>query len=193
MPYTPEHKLLSRNRILVSAFELFTQRGYESVTIDDIMENCAMTRGGFYAHFKCKSELYREAIAHAFSKSKLSESQYSHHSEKERLTDILNGYLSLEHVQGINPCPLAFLASDIALRDKATRKVFSDAFNQVNQLVFKYASTFLRLSQEDVMPLTAMVVGTVALARTMDNPKKIETMLAATRNQVDNILGITLE
>ncbi|MCG8312693.1 MAG: TetR/AcrR family transcriptional regulator [Pseudomonadales bacterium] len=192
MPNSPKQKRTSRRKILTSAYTLFSGRGYDSVSIDEVMTNCGMTRGGFYAHFTNKAELYREAISFAFESSKLSASQYSCASERTRLLDILNGYLSLEHVSGENPCPFAFLATDIALRDKATRKVFSDAYALVNKQVHRYAKTFCDVSEEEVAALTAMTIGTVALARGMHSRKQMKELLNGCRKQAGHLLGLTL-
>ena len=64
MRYAPQHKRRTRQRILESARRLFETRGYASVSIDELMRECDLTRGGFYAHFASKAALYREATGH---------------------------------------------------------------------------------------------------------------------------------
>ena len=73
MPYTKEHKQKSREQILDSASRLFAQRGYEAVSIDDLMKDAGLTRGGFYNHFKNKPDVYAEAIIHAALKSPIAQ------------------------------------------------------------------------------------------------------------------------
>lgn len=51
MPLSQEHKKRSRKKILDSSIELFTARGFNNVSIDEVMNNARMTRGAFYAHF----------------------------------------------------------------------------------------------------------------------------------------------
>ena len=62
MPYSPKHKRESREKILESARRLFNNKGFSEVSIDEIMENAGLTRGGFYRHFRDKDELYAEAV-----------------------------------------------------------------------------------------------------------------------------------
>ena len=62
MPYSKEHKAKSRERILQSAYQLFATRGFNQVTIDEVMQDCSLTRGAFYAHFISKSDLYSEVF-----------------------------------------------------------------------------------------------------------------------------------
>jgi TetR/AcrR family transcriptional regulator, transcriptional repressor for nem operon len=62
MPYTAEHKARTRARIIEKARVMFNRRGFEQVSIDDIMREAGRTRGGFYNHFASKDELYSEAV-----------------------------------------------------------------------------------------------------------------------------------
>ena len=68
MPYTAEHKQQTRERIVESARRLFNRRGFDEVSIDQIMSQAGLTRGGFYNHFQTKEELYCEALS-AFARS----------------------------------------------------------------------------------------------------------------------------
>ena len=69
MRYSRGHKHSTRQRILTSAARLFVSRGFEATSIDDIMRGCGLTRGGFYAHFKSKGDLYREAMAYSVARA----------------------------------------------------------------------------------------------------------------------------
>jgi AcrR family transcriptional regulator len=62
MPYTPAHKARTRERILDSARRLFMRSGYERVTIEAVMADAGLTRGGFYNHFAGKAELFAAAV-----------------------------------------------------------------------------------------------------------------------------------
>ena len=64
MPYKPEHKQATRKRIVESARVLFNRSGVADVSIDQIMSDAGLTRGGFYHHFKNKEELFAEAVTH---------------------------------------------------------------------------------------------------------------------------------
>jgi TetR/AcrR family transcriptional regulator, transcriptional repressor for nem operon len=58
MPYPPGHRDEVREKIIHSARKLFNQFGFDNVSVDRIMADAGLTRGGFYAYFKSKSELY---------------------------------------------------------------------------------------------------------------------------------------
>jgi AcrR family transcriptional regulator len=62
MPYSTNHKAKSRERILKSAIELFSHKGFEKVSIGQIMKLAKMTHGAFYAHFSSKEALYHASV-----------------------------------------------------------------------------------------------------------------------------------
>ncbi len=45
MPYSPEHKRDTREKIVESARRLFNRKGFSEVSIDEVMENACLTRG----------------------------------------------------------------------------------------------------------------------------------------------------
>ncbi len=61
MPYPSDHKQKTRQRIVEAARVMFNRHGYDQVSIDEIMAEAQLTRGGFYAHFRSKEELFAEA------------------------------------------------------------------------------------------------------------------------------------
>src|SRR3569833_2752283 len=62
MPYRPDHKQQTRGRIVQAARKLFNLRGFEAVSIDEVMSEAGLRRGGFYKHFASKDKLYQEAV-----------------------------------------------------------------------------------------------------------------------------------
>ena len=52
----------SRERILSNAEAIILQKGFAGTSIDDILERSAITKGGFFYHFKGKSELAKALV-----------------------------------------------------------------------------------------------------------------------------------
>jgi TetR/AcrR family transcriptional repressor of nem operon len=52
----PSH-LQTRERIIRAAMDLFRKRGFHNTSLVQILERAAITKGGFYFHFKSKEEL----------------------------------------------------------------------------------------------------------------------------------------
>jgi TetR/AcrR family transcriptional regulator, transcriptional repressor for nem operon len=62
VPYSKQHRDRTRQKILASACRLFSAKGYAAASIDEVMREAGLTRGGFYYHFSSKRQLYSEAI-----------------------------------------------------------------------------------------------------------------------------------
>lgn len=56
----------TRQEILRTAFGLFNTRGYEAVSVSDLMAATGLKKGGIYNHFNSKDEIASEAFAYAF-------------------------------------------------------------------------------------------------------------------------------
>jgi AcrR family transcriptional regulator len=53
----------TRKKIQEASLLLFEQYGYDNVSIDQICEACGISKGGFYHHFKSKSELFLQGVS----------------------------------------------------------------------------------------------------------------------------------
>ena len=49
MPYPAGHREQVRQRIVESARRLFNRHGFDGVSVDSIMAQAGLTRGGFYS------------------------------------------------------------------------------------------------------------------------------------------------
>lgn len=52
-----EKSMLSKEKILNAAGEVFAQKGFDAATMQDIMEKCGLSKGAIYHHFKSKEEI----------------------------------------------------------------------------------------------------------------------------------------
>jgi AcrR family transcriptional regulator len=51
-----ERAQLTRQKLVDAALELFFERGYDNVTVDDICGKAGVSKGAFYGHFKSKDQ-----------------------------------------------------------------------------------------------------------------------------------------
>lgn len=189
MPYTKEHKKTTRRRILESAFRLFTIKGFDGVTVNGVMNDCGLTRGAFYAHFNSKAVLYRESLEFAANGTKLAELKPDGTTDKAWLCLLLDGYLSLEHVRGEYPCPLAFLATDIVMQNEETRATYAKVYDGMNKAILEYATSYVDCDEDDILSVTAMLIGSVAIARTIRCENSVTKLLQACRREAGLKLG----
>lgn len=54
---------LTRQKILKAALDLFSVKGYERTTFEDIAARIRLSKGAIYWHFKSKTELFAEMVA----------------------------------------------------------------------------------------------------------------------------------
>ena len=62
MKVSREQVAANRVRTLAAASRLFRLRGFEDVTVADVMKEAGLTHGAFYGHFPSKEALIAEAI-----------------------------------------------------------------------------------------------------------------------------------
>lgn len=169
MPWPNDHSAESRDRILLSAERLFTEKGFDQVSIDQVMREAGMTRGAFYSHFDSKRELYAEAIRSAARRMAC--------DHPPKVDDLIRRYLSPEHLaQESGSCPLAFLVSDIGQRDQQVRESYTRIFTALAARV-----SALPDAAPDAAALRAvvMMVGGVAVARALSDPALATQVLEA--------------
>jgi TetR/AcrR family transcriptional regulator len=51
-------------RILQDGWELFQQKGYRGVSVDELCERCQITKPTLYYYFKDKEDLFIEVLLH---------------------------------------------------------------------------------------------------------------------------------
>lgn len=192
MPLSTEHKQRSREKILKSAAKLFTNQGFDNTSIDQIMSDANMTRGAFYAHFSSKSDLYKNAILNAALNSNLVQKKPDNINEQSWLNTLLDGYLSMEHVNLNNaPCPLAFMATDVAVREPAVRATYTRVYKNMNKMISSYAKSYSSCDESKILAITAMIIGGVAVGRALNDNDTTEKLLESCKTVTQMLLDGT--
>lgn len=190
MPYSAEHKQQSRQKILQSAVRYFSRQGFENTSIDEVMADAQMTRGAFYAHFNSKSELYQHAILASAMNSKLVKKKPDNIDDQTWVKILVKGYLSIEHVrQKSGACPLAFLVTDVAVREPEVRHTYTQVFEGMNKLISRAISRFSDSSEKEVFAAMAMMIGGVAIGRSLDNKATLNKLLTSCESAVLKLLN----
>jgi len=191
MPYTAEHKERTRARIVESARKLFNRYGFEQVSIETIMSEAGLTRGGFYNHFGSKDELYSAAVASFTNCNPFREEvdTSAGADSRELARQLLNLYLSdrvLDDVE--NHCPLYALPGDVARAGLSPQRAYTDLIRSLTRL-YEHALQDFSDGQQRAQAIVALCVGGMVLARTTDDHALRGTLLAATRQQAMALLG----
>jgi AcrR family transcriptional regulator len=182
MPYTPEHKRKTRQAILESARRLFNKRGFSEVSIEDVMENAGLTRGGFYRHFKDKDELYAEAVRWFLCSDAPKPWQRkpspARAASKPRGQRVVDSYFSRDHFDDRETCcPLIALPSDVMRGSDVVKRAYRDVLEKLLQ-IFE-ADLHGPRRRERALALVAMCVGGVIAAKCVDDPTLAEDLRRA--------------
>jgi AcrR family transcriptional regulator len=111
-----------RSELLDSAQKLFLKQGYERTTINDVIEDAGVSKGGFYHHFKAKEDLL-EALTARLAQESI-----------ERFSDVL-GTPGLDGLARLN----AFFARGRKIKAKDASSLaatFHPLLNSENTLLY---------------------------------------------------------
>jgi TetR/AcrR family transcriptional repressor of nem operon len=191
MPYTAEHKAETRTRIIKSARRLFNRNGFADVTIDEIMDDAGLTRGGFYKHFAAKEDLYEVAVMQFICNELPEEWQRKHIDPTARgkalARMIVEAYLSDDHYQDRDAsCPMIALPSDVARGNGAVKGAFRQVLEMMVQVFEENAPRGAagKGRREGALAIAATVVGGMVLARALDDEALGDQIRTAARHEI---------
>ena len=164
----------NKKTILEAAGQLFRERGFEAVTVTDVMKAAGLTHGGFYGYFKSKEDLIAQTLAEL-------------QGETEPLTmdlaSVARRYLTPEHRDDFgHGCPLAALASDVSRQPGAARSEMTGALKRQFARFGKIApGTDEHEKRRAAIGSSAAMIGALILARMTDDPDLSTEILDETR------------
>ena len=191
MPYTAEHKARTRARIVDSARVLFNRRGFDQVSIDEIMSECGLTRGGFYNHFASKEALYAEAIdsfaaCNPFAvETRRAGGWPSPRHAARRLAELYLSDAALDDVD--QHCPLIALPSDAARAGLEPREAYTTIVRRMLG-VFRAAFGDDPDGAAKAQVIVNLCVGAMVIARTTTDPELRRSLRAAALEQALRLL-----
>lgn len=167
------------------AARLFKERGFDGVSVTDLMAAAGLTHGGFYGHFSSKDALAAIACEHAFAQSvqrRASPLPAVQPPGQER-TALLARYLSTAHRDHPGKgCPATALAADVGRQPRhAPARSAYVAGLKAMALDFDLLSSAGDAEQRrrDALVGLATLVGALTLARaTSDDPLSAEILAA---------------
>jgi len=184
MPYSPARKHQTREKILESARRLFNTKGYSEVSIEEVMEHAGLTHGGFYRHFRDKSELYAEAVRWFLCPDapKPWQRKAGASGPKPRSHRVVDAYFSQDHFNDRESCcPLVAQTSDVARGSDMMKSAYREV---LEQLVDIFRSDLAEPEkQERALAMVALCVGGVIVARCVDDPVLAENLRRAAHRQ----------
>lgn len=188
MPLSKQHKLRSRERIIREAGKLFRAKGFRGVSIDTIMSAAKMTRGGFYAHFSSKADLFAEVIRSDHDLLEKLEARVAEDSNEldSQARRILQDYLAPEHFAKIaHNCTLAALSADVLKAGDQSRQAFNEALQRFYEQLLPEPGGG---TSNSPWPTIAMTIGAMSIARVMVDPVARDELLKDCQLALENTL-----
>jgi len=175
MRYPAKETAAKHERIVREASRLFRERGFENVTVGEVMRAAGLTHGAFYAHFGSKQELEEAAVAYGQRVS--ADRARSYGATKRGRRTFADRYLSLRHRD--NPgdgCTMAALAQEVARSTPELKAAFEKGFEEILSAQGG--------DRKEAIFQTAALLGGIALARAVQNPRLSDQILEIVRQKV---------
>ncbi len=172
----------SHERIVSAAARAIRRSGYAGTGVADIMKEAGLTHGAFYAHFASRDAMLIEAADQAGAESiARAREAVAAAPAKRSLEFLIHSYLSQDHLKDIEcGCPVAALGSEIPRQSPEVRRVATSRINEMIGLIAReFQDAGAAEAREQSLVTVAAMVGTLILARAVDDPALSEEFCAA--------------
>jgi len=169
MAHSHGRKERTRARVLTAAARLFAAHGFEATSIEAVMRECGLTRGGFYAHFRSKAHLYEEA-------SRTMSPGADAGTRHDWLEDL---FAACTH--GVSATAWAALSADVASASPTVRKQYQQA---LQALLAKLESlpTPSQPGRDAGLARLSMIIGALSISASIDDTRLRNALVGACRS-----------
>jgi TetR/AcrR family transcriptional regulator, transcriptional repressor for nem operon len=175
MRYPAEETAAKHERIVKEASRLFRERGFENVSVSEVMKAAGLTHGAFYAHFGSKQELQEAAVSYGQALS--AGRARSNGATKKGRQAYADRYLSSRHRD--NPgdgCTMAALGQEIARSAPEVKAAFEGGLEEILSAGGG--------ERKEAIFQTAALIGGVVLARAVKSEQFSDEILKAVRQKI---------
>lgn len=171
----------NRARVLRLAARRFRERGFQGVSVADVMQEAGLTHGGFYKQFASKDALIAEACALGLRENLEAYRQLATSKGRRAVRSIAHGMLSADHRDvSAEGCVMAALGPDVSRADPPTRREVTEGIKHIlDELAESVPGRSRKRRREQALAAYAMIVGAILLARAVDEEKLSEEILTA--------------
>jgi TetR/AcrR family transcriptional regulator, transcriptional repressor for nem operon len=178
MKVSREQMAENRRRILDAASRLFRDKGFDAVSVAEVMKAAGLTHGGFYGHFSSKDDLIAQTLAHVLAADS---------GGGGDLRAYVDAYLAPRHRDNAaGGCPTAGLAAAIRHQSPAARSALTEGLrSQLDRIGKALPELDPTDRRRAAIGSWAAMVGAVILARAIDDPALSDEILEETRDWID--------
>ena len=184
MRYSAQHKAKTHERVLKKAAEQMRRHGVQGTGIASLMGKVGLTHGGFYAHFPDKNALIAEATGPMLEEGVamvIAAAEAAPAGRKIRA--IVNTYLSREHRDSPQSCPVSGLAGEMARLPESVRSAYTRAFEDRLKLIARFfPGASERERQDKARLMMSGMAGTMMIAKTITDRDASDRFLEQARD-----------
>lgn len=181
-------KEASHERIVQAAARAIRRSGYDGTGVADIMKEAGLTHGAFYAHFESREAMLAEAADRAGAESNAYAAQViASVPPTQALQALMRTYLSKEHLAAIETgCPISALGSEMPRQSPEVRQAATRRIKEMIDLVARQSPDWGQpAAHERALVSVATMVGTLILARAVDDPALSDALCSAALKRLD--------
>lgn len=185
----PSRKEVTHERIVGAAARATRRSGYDGTGVADLMKEVGLTHGGFYAHFASREAMLAEAADRAGAESVATLTRIAAAAPpQEALRSMIRAYLAKDHVDGVETgCPMAALGSEMPRQAPKVRRAATRRIKEVIDVVTRHLpDRGGPRVYEQALVTVATMVGTLVLARAVDDAKLSEALRKASLKHFDS-------
>ncbi|GAA3524908.1 TetR/AcrR family transcriptional regulator [Aeromicrobium panaciterrae] len=185
--YGKEHKEATRQRIIETAGRRLKQDGIDGSGIATLMADAQLTNGAFYAHFTSKEDLVASVVSHELEAQAASFTALA--PGRAGLEDFVREYLSPQHRDSRNlGCPSAALLDELGRCTNTTKHAYTSGARVIlDEIASRLVPEDPTSARGTTLGLYTMMIGTLQLARALDDPKLADQVL---KQGIENALEL---
>ena len=185
--HSPSRKEMTHTRIVETAARAIRRSGYDGTGVADIMKEAGLTHGGFYAHFSSRDAMLAEAADRAGEETlAIAKKVLAETPEDQALQALMHVYLSNEHMTNIEKgCSLVALGSEMPRQASEVRKASTCRVKEMVALIKSRLPDDESEANEKALVMFSTMVGTLLLARAVDDPELSEAFRQAALKHYD--------
>jgi len=175
-------KEATHERIVDAAARAIRRSGYDGTSVADIMKQAGLTHGGFYAHFASREAMLAEAADRAGADAVAASARVAANAPPEQaLLRMMSAYLSPEHLNAVEKgCPVVALGSEMPRQAPEVRRATTRRIKEMIDVVARQLPDWGQPDgHERALVIVSSMVGTLMLARAVDDPKLSDALLAS--------------
>jgi TetR/AcrR family transcriptional regulator, transcriptional repressor for nem operon len=197
----------TRERILDLAYDAIIHKGFSGTSIDELVEAVGITKSGFFYHFKDKGDLASQLLVRFLAEDDAIMDRLTLRAQQladdplQRFLLFLNLYA--EMVDGLEELHPGCLVASVVYQDQ----MFDREIQRLNsEAVMRWRARFLGWIEaidekyKPVLPvdnealadgLSAVVEGSIVLAKALNDPKLMGRQLRLYRDMVKTTYGVS--